>query len=193
MDWPINKLKFTDLGVASGILGREDAQSMWYPWAASWVQGMTVLDVGSGVSNPKAMVAMGVKSVTTQEPGPGCPADIKSAVEDVRGLWDAATCFDVIEHVVDYGRFVGHLARIARKKVIITTPGVQVTRNSHVYHYHEFLANEVVQLFGAAGMQLEAVRFYTETGLMDRTGQAAYRLCAEEPVVSPMGFVFTHD
>lgn len=192
-NFPINKRDFTDVARLDQEDGRGDCQAAWHPWAASFAKGMTLLDVGSGVSHPQDMIPMGVALVTTQDPCAWCKADITCDVSEIGDKWDVVTCFDVIEHVVDYGRFARHLARLASKRVIITTPGVQVTGNAHHYHYHEFLANEVVQLFEAAGMTLEAVKLGTSNGEFNATGNGARRLCADEPVVSPMGFVFKHD
>jgi len=192
MNEPINRLDFIDLVKLPQVVGREDCQRSWYPWIASWAQGCTMLDVGSGVARPQDMVPMGVGKVTTQEPQPWCGAEIQCDVSEIRFLkWDVVISTDVLEHVVDYGKFAFHLARLAEKRVIITTPGRQVRKNQHVFHYHEFLCNEVVQLFEATGMSLEAVRLYEGDQQIDLLGYDARKKCAEEPVVHPMGFVFT--
>ena len=192
MNEPINRLDFVDVAKLAQKDGRNDCQRMWYPWVASWAQGCSLLDVGSGVARPQDMIPMGVKAVTTQEPQPWCGADILCDVSEIMFLkWDVVSSMDVLEHVVDYGKFAYHLARLANKRVVITTPGRQVTKNQHLYHYHEFLCNEVVQLFEATGMSLEAVCLYEGQKRWDLLGYDARNKCAEEPVVHPMGFVFT--
>lgn len=192
MSEPINRLDFSDVAKLNQKEGRGDCQRMWYPWIASYAKGMTLLDVGAGVAHPQDMVPMGVASVTAQEPCAWCGQEIQCDVSEIKDRsWDVVSCMDVLEHVVDYGRFAFHLARLANKRVIITTPGRQVTRNQHIYHYHEFYCNEVVQLFEATGMTLEAVCLYAAQERIDASGDEARRIAASEPVVHPMGFVFT--
>jgi hypothetical protein len=76
------------------------------------------------------------------------------------------------------------------ERVIITTPGVLVTQNANPHHYHEFRCNELVQLLEATGLRLEVLRVYDGPQMIEREGQAARKLAASDPAVSPMGFVF---
>lgn len=190
----INRLDFRDLAQLPQLEGREPSQSMWHPWIARWATGKRVLDVGSGVSSLKQdLLALGAVIVTTQDPCSWCRCDL---TEDVGMLaqqprrWDVVTCLDVIEHVVDYGRFALNLAQLAAERVIITTPGVLVTGNCNPHHYHEFRCNEVVQLLEASGLRIEVLRVYDGPQMIEREGQAARELAASDPVVNPMGFVF---
>jgi hypothetical protein len=191
---PINRLDFRDLVRLPQIEGREPSQSMWHPWIAHWATGKTVLDVGSGVSTLKRdLLALGAASVTTQDPCAWCQCDLAGDVESLAAMprhWDLVTCIDVIEHVVDYGRFAWHLAWLAVERVIITTPGVLVTQNANPHHYHEFRCDELVQLIEATSLRLEVLRVYDGPRLVECEGQAARELAASDPAVSPMGFVF---
>ena len=185
---------FRDLAVTPGVEGREPCQAGWHEWISGWTKGLTVLDVGSGVSSLKEdLLARGTKSVTTQDPCDWCQVDEHRTVEELAWAserWDVVTSLDVIEHIVDYGRWVRALSELSARWVIITTPGVAVTHNVNVNHYHEFLPNEIVQLFEAAGTKLYAVRFYRGPELLDAQGDAARKLATTVIDVHPLGFVF---
>jgi hypothetical protein len=193
---------FRDLAVTPGVEGREPCQGFWHEWISGWTKGLRVLDVGDGVSTlGEDLLARGVQSVTTQDPCEWCPVDEHRTVEELAWAserWDVVTSTDVLEHIVDYGRWARALVQLADKYVIITTPGVAVTFNRNVNHYHEFYPNEVVQLFEAAGAKLHVVRFYRgpadltlpRTEILDAIGDAARKLAATVIDVHPLGFVF---
>ena len=193
---------FRDLAVTPGVAGREPCQGFWHDWISGFTKGLSVLDVGSGVSTLKDdLMARGARSVTTQDPCTDCPVDEHRTVEELAWAserWDVVTSTDVLEHIVDYGRWARALVQLATRYVIITTPGEAMTHNVNVNHYHEFLPNEVVQLFEAAGATLHAIRFYhgpddltvPRTKILDAIGAEARRLAATLIDVHPLGFVF---
>jgi hypothetical protein len=188
---------FQDLANLPGIGGREPCQRGWHPWIAGFTKGLTVLDVGSGVSEIKGdLLESGTKSVERQDVCTWCPVDTHEPISSLalRGCkWDVVTCLDVIEHIVDYGQFARDLVALSTLYVIITTPGAGVTQNQNVHHYHEFLPNELVQLIEAAGASLHAIRFYrySDGMVLDHTGETARQAAAQITDVHPLGFVFT--
>lgn len=94
--------------------------------------------------------------VTTHEACLECPADIHGDLAQVESSsFYMVTCFDVIEHVVDYGKLAFDMARIAQKFVFITTPGAEAAGNTSPYHFHEFHPWEILQLLEATGLSLE--------------------------------------
>jgi hypothetical protein len=193
---------FRDLAVTPGVVGREPCQGFWHEWISGFTKWLDVLDVGSGVSSLKTdLLARETRSVTTQDPCTDCPVDEHRTVEELAWSserWDVVTSTDVLEHIVDYGRWARALVELSIKYVIITTPGVALTHNVNVNHYHEFLPNEVVQLFEAAGAELLSVRFYRgpedltipRTEILDADGAEARKLAATLIDVHPLGFVF---
>ena len=146
------KHDFKDLAFTSTDDGRGDSQWGWYDYIRKQFNGLTVLDVGTGVSKIKERLPE--CDVTTHEASINIPADLHGdlgAIED--NSYDCVTCFDVIEHVVDYGILAWNMARITRRYLFLTTPGVEVTENNTKYHFHEFHPWELIQLFEATGMK----------------------------------------
>jgi hypothetical protein len=194
----INRVEgFVDLANTPGIPGREPCQGGWHPWIGEFARGLTVLDVGSGVSAIKEdLLTFGAKSVERQDACTWCQVEIHEPISSlvIRGQkWEVVTCLDVIEHIVDYGRFARDLVNLSEWWVIVTTPGAFITHNANVHHYHEFLPNEVVQLFEAAGAGLHAIRFfrYSDGLVLDATGEEARKHAATLLDVHPLGFVFS--
>jgi ubiquinone/menaquinone biosynthesis C-methylase UbiE len=146
------KPDFFDLANTSTLDGRGDTQWGWYDWIREPFKGLTVLDVGTGLSKIKERLPE--CAITTHEAALGCPADIHGDLGSVESKsFDAVTCFDVIEHVMDYGLLAFNMARIARRYVFVTTPGGECTENKSPYHFHEFHPWELAQLFESAGMK----------------------------------------
>src|SRR5262249_32485575 len=112
---------------------------------------LTVLDVGAGLGLSKGRIP----NCTTQDPGPGLAVDLSTAVEDLpdRG-WDYVTAFDVIEHVVEDTKFLGHLARIARLGWFITTPNYNVSKAANGCHCREYTPAEFLVLLPDVGVTL---------------------------------------
>ena len=149
------KTDFIDLAKQGGEYGRGDDQWPWYQTFRPWMANKTILDVGTGISKIKArLTEFGFNSqVTTHEASEDCVADMHGDIEHIEsGFRQVVTCFDVVEHVKNYGRFVYNLARIASEHLIVTTPGFEITKNTNPCHWHEFLPDELCELIEATGM-----------------------------------------
>ena len=147
------KPHFTDLAKQGGSTGRNDCQWGWYDYVRDTFKGLTLLDVGTGLSKIKERLPEA--TITTHEASEQCPADIHGDLGAVESKsFDVVTCFDVIEHVIDYGLLTMNMARIARRYVFVTTPGGECTENVSPFHFHEFHPWELVQLFEATGMKV---------------------------------------
>jgi hypothetical protein len=146
------KPDFIDLAKTDSPDGRGDTQWGWYDYIREPFKGLSILDVGTGLSKIKTRLPE--CQVSTHEASTGCPANFHGDLGGIEDKsFDAVTCFDVIEHVVEYGRLVWNMARIARRYVFVTTPGLECTENKSVYHFHELHPWELVQLFEATGMR----------------------------------------
>jgi len=60
---------------------------------------------------------------------------------------DVVTCFDVIEHVIEDNHFVKHLRRIAREKIIITTPNFTRSQARNHFHCREYTIPQFANWF----------------------------------------------
>ena len=78
---------------------------------------------------------------------PGLQIDINVPIENIEEKsCDIVTCFDVIEHIVEDHKFLENLVRIAKEKVIVTTPNFSFSKNKNPHHYREYDFNGLQNL-----------------------------------------------
>lgn len=148
--------EFIDLALVGGEAGRTDDQWGWYGTFKKYMAEKTILDVGTGVSKIKKRTGEAGWNckITTHEACLELQADIYGSLDEVESsFFQTVTCFDVIEHVKDYGKLIYNIARISSEYVCITTPGAEITKCTNPYHWHEFLPAEICQLCEAAGLE----------------------------------------
>ena len=68
---------------------------------------------------------------------------IKAFADENERAFDSVVCSEVIEHVADDAEFVHRLKRIARHRVILTTPGRAVNDPGHLRLYDEAMLREL--------------------------------------------------
>lgn len=156
---PTPKTNFIDLALQGGEYGRGDCQWGWYYVFKPVMAGKSILDVGTGISVIKQRLAEWGwgSTVFTHEACRDLPADLYGDLSEITSWgFDTVTCFDVIEHVKEYGRLVFDMARLARQYVVITTPGFEITKCTNPCHWHEFYPDELCQLLEASGMKFLA-------------------------------------
>lgn len=61
------------------------------------------------------------------------------------GKWDSVVCSEVIEHVHDPSALLNSLLSIANRRIIITTPSVEVNDPGHVRLYNDVSLSEQFQ------------------------------------------------
>ena len=150
------KQHWIDLAKQGGEMGREDCQEGWQRFAATLIPPpLTILDVGAGLGLSKQR--LGADRTATQDPAyelAKC-VDFSTNVQDLpSSSWDAATCFDVIEHVQEDITFLHHLKRIARQYIFITTPNYNVSKAVNGCHCREYTPQEFMELTRGIGRQL---------------------------------------
>lgn len=139
--------KFTDISKTGGEYGRGDAQFGWHLFVGNLYKNKRILDVGAGLGLSKSRLGVNGNSVTLQDPAPSLPCDITSPVEDIMdGSFDVVTAFDVLEHVEKDVEFVAQLVRIAREKVVFTTPNYNISKNGNPCHVREYTPEQIVEL-----------------------------------------------
>lgn len=149
------KEHWTDLATRSGSEGREDCQGGWQLLASNLIPpNMTILDVGAGLG--RSAGRLGHSRTTTQDPALGLlDVQLTTPIENIPDQsYDAVTCFDVIEHVMEDITFLDHLKRIARRYVFITTPNFNVSRAANGCHCREYTPFEFMQLMKGIGRTL---------------------------------------
>jgi SAM-dependent methyltransferase len=135
--------------------GRGPTQLGWYIFAASLLQGKTVLDVGCGLGHGLAILARSAHQVRGQD----IDARLMSESNVVLGplelipdkSFDIATCIDVVEHVEDDIAFIKQLARVAREALFLTTPNWTISRCVWPYHLREYTPREFAELLSRVG------------------------------------------
>jgi SAM-dependent methyltransferase len=138
--------------------GRGPGQRGWYKWLATRVAGASVLDVGCGLGYGLALLRSTALEVTGQDVDPQlASADIVvQPLDAIRSdAFDIVTAVDVIEHVTEDREFVSHLARIARSRVLLTTPNWTAGRCSWPFHVREYTPAQLRALcepFGRCAM-----------------------------------------
>jgi SAM-dependent methyltransferase len=131
------------------VAGRGPGQRGWYQWIAPQVAGLTVLDAGCGLGYGLDILSRTAREVAGQDIDPQL-ADprIRIAALDTfpRRSFDIVVSVDVIEHIQDDGAFVGELIRIARDRVILTTPNWTAGRGVWPYHVREYTPAQLRKL-----------------------------------------------
>jgi hypothetical protein len=126
--------------------GRGPGQRGWYEWIAGRVARESVLDVGCGMGYGLEILRRSAASVRGQDldsrlSGPSVYIRPLSELESA--AVDVCVAVDVVEHVVDDAAFVADLARIARRRVIITTPNWTASRCAWPYHVREYTPRQL--------------------------------------------------
>lgn len=190
------KTDFIDLALQGGGFGRTDDQWGWYVNFEKAFNGRTVLDVGTGISKIKERTAEFGSVVTTHEACIDIPADIHGDLANVASKsFQTVTCFDVIEHVKEYGRLAFEMARISTEYLVITTPGYAITKCTNPCHWHEFMPSEICNLLDATGMVFAEAYGMTWVSYPDSPG--TYRAFQRSELMidcemHPIGLLYRH-
>ena len=133
---------------------REAAHSGWYSWFAESCKGKKVLDVGSGLCvGMKTLRELGASEVW------GCDVDENLKGKDDNLIitddlsvfddksFDVVTCVEVIEHVREDLTLMNHLKRIAREKILMTTPSYMRARCWNHAHCREYTIPQFFNIF----------------------------------------------
>jgi SAM-dependent methyltransferase len=136
------------------VAGRGPGQRGWYEWAAQLAQGQTVLDAGCGLGYGLDILAGRVREVHGQDLDPRLRSERVHVgpLSDLQSKsFDVVVSVDVVEHVADDRAFIRELARIARHRVIVTTPNWTAGRCSWPYHVREYTPRQLRALCRTIG------------------------------------------
>jgi SAM-dependent methyltransferase len=135
--------------------GRIAIQRGWYVWAATLVAGQSVLDAGCGLGYGIPILAETAASVRGQDLDPRLASEhitIGPLEAFPSKSVDVVVSVDVVEHVEADAAFVRELARIARRRVILTTPNWTASRCAWSYHVREYTPGQLRALGSTVGV-----------------------------------------
>lgn len=150
-------VRMEHLSLAERLRQLDHCQDHWYKLAARYAVGQMVLDVGAGTGCGLSILAAAAAAVTGIDPLPAGPGVLATPVEQFAdGSFDLVTAMDVIEHVQDDVAFLGHLVRVARAAVFLSTPNWDYLHAQNPYHFREYTAGELDALLRSTGCSYEA-------------------------------------
>lgn len=128
-------------------------QAHWYRHVGQLAKGQSVLDVGAGTGYGMAILrAAKVSRVDGFDVAQISPEVPCAAILDYAdGSYDIVTAIDVIEHVVEDAGLLGHLLRVARTGVFLSTPNWNVSKAANPYHVREYTPTELKELIAQFG------------------------------------------
>jgi len=139
-----------------------------YRWAARYVAGKSVLDVGCGtgygcslLSHCGAKRVIGVDiSFPALEYAKRCQIQGLVGANVIRlpfgsSTFDVVTCFEVIEHIADQSELLEEMKRVLRTGgvVVLSTPNRNRTSGNNPYHVKELLLSELLALTRKHGLR----------------------------------------
>lgn len=138
--------------------GRGSGQRGWYEWAAQHVIGPRVIDVGCGLGYGLDILRSGAPDVFGQDLDPRLarPSVLIGPLSTVpTGFAETVVSIDVIEHVPDDAGFLRELARIATRRILLSTPnwtaGVGSGLPPWPYHVREYTPRQLRELCETVG------------------------------------------
>lgn len=141
-------------------------QTSWYQLAGQLITGQcptcTVLDAGAGMGYGQRILERAGLKVESFDLV-SLVAWVKRATLDdyATASFDYVLSMDVIEHVPDDMRFLGHLLRIARRGVFFSTPNWNVFGAKNPHHYREYTPAELIALVAAFKPYWRTARFWS--------------------------------
>ncbi|MCP5006191.1 MAG: class I SAM-dependent methyltransferase [Planctomycetes bacterium] len=136
------------------VAGRAGTQIQWYEFAATFCHGQDVLDVGCGQGKGIPFLSNHANSVRGIDMDKRLESELieKKDIANIDSKSvDTIVCIDVLEHVEDDTAFIANLARVAREKILLSTPNYAASFCRWPYHVREYLPHELYNLFSSFG------------------------------------------
>jgi SAM-dependent methyltransferase len=134
-----------------------------------WAEGETALDVAAGGGNLARRLGQAGFRVVTVDPSPGMQADVIARAEDLpfaEGSFDTVATRIAPHHFEDVAAAMRELARVARRLVLVADLryrdeiGEQAEQLRDPTHVRSYSEDEWRELFGQAGLDVEAVELF---------------------------------
>jgi len=144
-----------DCGDIDVVAGRGPGQRGWYQWATRHIVGSSVLDAGCGLGYGLDILAQSGADVQGQDLDPRLATSSRVTIAPLSAFrsksFDVVVSIDVLEHIDDDGGFVAELARIGRRRLIVSTPNWTASRCQWPYHVREYTPAELRALCESLG------------------------------------------
>jgi 2-polyprenyl-3-methyl-5-hydroxy-6-metoxy-1,4-benzoquinol methylase len=148
----------------AGVVREHEAR---YRWAARYVAGKTVLDVGCGTAYGCSLLTRsGARHVTGVDIA--LPALQHGKQSGITGLvcanmlqlpfgpltFEVVTCFEVIEHIVEQPALLQEMTRLLARGgiMVLSTPNRNRTSGNNPYHLRELSSSELTSLVARSGL-----------------------------------------
>jgi 2-polyprenyl-3-methyl-5-hydroxy-6-metoxy-1,4-benzoquinol methylase len=147
-----------------GIVREHEAR---YRWAARYVAGKTVLDVGCGTAYGCSLLAhSGARRVTGVDiVFPALEHGKQSGIDGLvranilqlpfgPSTFEVLTCFEVIEHIVEQAALLQEMKRLLTPNgiMVLSTPNRNCTSGNNPYHLRELSLLELTSLVAESGL-----------------------------------------
>jgi SAM-dependent methyltransferase len=126
----------------------------WYDFAATLIEGKSVLDVGCGLGKGLELLKSKASCATGLDLDPrlaGADVVIGSVEDFADDSFDWCMAIDVVEHVDAPDAFLAQLCRVAREAFFVTTPNYVATRRRNPYHSQEWTPRAFSRICGTFG------------------------------------------
>lgn len=144
-----------EVGDTDVSAGRAATQLGWYEFAAQFVCGKTVLDVGCGLGAGLEILHRSARSVEGQDLDERLATRREIRIGPIENIpddsFDVVVAIEVIEHVQNDQEFVKQLARLAREAIFLTTPNWTITRCQWPYHVREYTPRQLEDILARVG------------------------------------------
>jgi len=132
---------------------RQAAHAGWYHFIGDLCRGKTVIDVGAGMCEGMKILRQYATRVIGVENDPRLAhLDKDLMISDSLDIFgdnsfDAVSCVDVIEHVVEDIPLMNHMKRIARELIVVTTPNYTRSQCGNIAHCREYTISQFMNAF----------------------------------------------
>lgn len=144
------------------LVSEQQCQAHWYRHVGQFVVEKSVLDAGAGTGYGLAILRLAgvAKALGFDLIRIGSEVTKGNIVDYGDSSFDVVLAIDVIEHVLDDVEFLGHLLRVSKEFVFLSTPNWNVYHAQNQYHVREYMPSELRDLIASFGFTRPTIDHY---------------------------------